>query len=43
MLPLEQHKKYCSFYDSVRDESQLDNRTTIIVGLATAMAIGCEP
>jgi len=43
MLPPEQHKKYCNFYDSVRDESSLDKKTTIIVGLASAMAIGCEP
>ena len=43
MLPTEQHKKFCNFYDAVRDESILDKRTTIIIGLASAMAIGCEP
>ena len=43
MLPPKQHKSFCNFYDTVRDESCLDKRTTIIVGLATAMAIGCEP
>ena len=43
MLPPDQHKTYCAFYDTVRDESHLDRRTTIIVGLATAMSIGCEP
>jgi len=43
MLPPEQHKAFCQFYDAVRDESVLDKRTTILAGLATAMAIGCEP
>jgi len=43
MLPTDQHKAFCQFYDKVRDESVLDKRATILVGLATAMAIGCEP
>ncbi len=43
MLPPDQHKLFCQFYDAARDESRLDRRTTVIVGLATAMAIGCEP
>ncbi len=43
MLQSKQHKAFCNFYDAVRDESNLDKRTTILVGLATAMAIGCEP
>lgn len=43
MLPPKQHQSFCEFYDAVRDESVLDQRTTILVGLATAMAIGCEP
>jgi len=43
MLPPKQHEKYCNFYDAVRDESNLDRKTTILVGLASAMAIGCEP
>ena len=43
MLPPKQHSKFCDFYDAVRDEEHLDRRTTIIVGLAAAMAIGCEP
>ncbi len=43
MLQPKQHKAFCNFYDAVRDESNLDKRTTILVGLATAMAIGCEP
>lgn len=43
MLPPKLHQAYCSFYDSVRDESILDRRTTVIVGLAAAMACGCDP
>ena len=43
MLPPDQHKAFCNFYDSVRDQGHLDERTTAIVGLAAAMAIGCEP
>ena len=43
MLLTKQHKAYCEFYDAVRDESVLDNRTTVIVGLTSAMASGCDP
>lgn len=43
MLTAKQHKAYCDFYDAVRDESALDTRTTIIVGLTAAMASGCDP
>lgn len=31
-----------SFYDAMRD-SVLDEKTTILVGLAAALAVGCEP
>ena len=43
MLAPKQHKAYCQFYDAVRDESVLDTRTTVIVGLTAAMANGCDP
>lgn len=43
MLPPEQRKSFSAFYDSVRDESQLDRTTTIMIGLAAAMAAGCDP
>lgn len=43
MLHPKQHKAYCDFYDAVRDESVLDSRSTVIVGLAAAMASGCDP
>mgnify|MGYP000986488341 FL=1 len=43
MLPAEQHKAYCNFYDTVRNEKQLDSRTTAMIGLAAAMARECQP
>ena len=43
MLPPEQHRAYCNFYDAVRDQVYLDARTTAIVGLAAAMARECRP
>jgi hypothetical protein len=43
MLSPKQHKAYCDFYDAVRNESILDSRTTVIVGLTAAMASGCDP
>ena len=43
MLPPEQHKSYCNFYDAVRDTEQLDARTTAMIGLAAAMARECQP
>ncbi len=43
MLPPEQRRAFGAFYDAVRDESHLDRRETIMVGLAAAMAAGCDP
>ena len=43
MLPPEQHKAYCNFYDAVRAAEQLDTRTTAMIGLAAAMARECQP
>lgn len=43
MLETEQRRAFNTFYDSVRDERVLDKSTTIIVGLAAAMAAGCDP
>jgi len=31
------------FYDQVRADTALGPQTTILVGLAAAMAAGCEP
>lgn len=43
MLPTAQHKAYCAFYDAVRDQEFLDERTVAVVGLAAAMARECRP
>jgi hypothetical protein len=43
MLPPEQRNAFNAFYDSVRDESVLDKNSTIMIGLAAAMAAGCDP
>lgn len=43
MLPPEQHKAYCNFYDRVRNGEQLDARTTAMIGLTAAMARECQP
>lgn len=43
MLPPEQHKAYCDFYDAVRKENHLDSRVTAMIGLAAAMARECQP
>jgi len=43
MLTAKNAKAFGSFYDTVRDESVLDKRTTILIGLAAAMTAGCIP
>lgn len=43
MLPSKQHKAYCNFYDVVRNQEHLDARTTVMIGLAAAMARECQP
>lgn len=43
MLYDDKRSAFNAFYDAVRDESELDNKTTILVGLAAAMASGCAP
>ncbi len=43
MLSKPHGKAFSNFYDVVRDESLLDRKTTILVGLAAAMAVGCVP
>jgi len=43
MLPPEQHKAYCNFYDAVRAQPHLDARTAAIVGLTAAIARECRP
>ncbi len=39
----EQMDKFAEFYDSARHNQTLDDRTTLLLHLAAAMALGCEP
>jgi hypothetical protein len=43
MLPPEQKAAFDAFYDAVRDPRRLDRRSAALVGLAAALAVGCEP
>lgn len=42
MLTPEHGHAFRTFYDAMRD-SALDGKSKVLVGLAAAMAIGCEP
>jgi alkylhydroperoxidase/carboxymuconolactone decarboxylase family protein YurZ len=43
MLPEIQRKTYEVFYDSVHDNAILEPKTTLLLHLAAAMALGCSP
>ena len=43
MLPTEQNKRYRAFYDSARRNEILEPKTTLLIHLASAMALGCAP
>lgn len=43
MLPEQQQKAFGEFYDTVRENAILDPKTTLLLHLATAMAVGCSP
>jgi hypothetical protein len=43
MLPEKQKKAYTEFYDSARFNDILDPKTTIMLHMASAMAVGCYP
>jgi hypothetical protein len=43
MLSKEQRKAYDNFYDSARNNDILDQKTTLMLHLAAAMASGCQP
>jgi alkylhydroperoxidase/carboxymuconolactone decarboxylase family protein YurZ len=43
MLSGKNRTAFNTFYDAVRDESSLDKKTTILIGLAAAMTSGCGP
>ena len=43
LLPQKQKTTYRAFYDSARYNDILDPKTTLMLHLASAMAIGCYP
>jgi len=43
LLPEKQKANYRAFYDSARYNDILDPKTTLMLHLASAMAIGCYP
>jgi hypothetical protein len=43
VLPTEQKKAFGAFYGSARNNQILDPKTTLLVHLATSMAVACDP
>ena len=43
MLPREQKRAFGAFYRSARHNDILDAKTTLMLHLASAMALGCYP
>ena len=43
MLPEQQQKAFGDFYDTVRHNAILDPKTTLLLHLGAAMALGCSP
>lgn len=43
MLSKDQKRIWDAFYDSARHNGVLDERTTTMIHLASAMAVGCYP
>jgi hypothetical protein len=43
MLSARNGEAFSGFYDAVRDESVLDRKTTLLIGLAAALSSGCYP
>jgi hypothetical protein len=43
MLPERQRERWAEFYESARQNEYLDERTTLLLHLAAAMAGGCDP
>lgn len=43
MLPKNQAQAYSAFYDSVRNNDILDPKVTLMIHLASAMAMACYP
>ncbi len=43
MLPVNQRRGFNAFYDSARGNEILEPKTTLMIHLAAAMAVGCDP
>ena len=43
MLPEKQKKAWNDFYDSARNNSIMEPKTTLLLHLASSMAVGCNP
>jgi alkylhydroperoxidase/carboxymuconolactone decarboxylase family protein YurZ len=43
MLPEKQQKSFGEFYDTVRENTIFDPKTTLLLHLGAAMALGCSP
>ncbi len=43
LIPEKQKNKYREFYDSARNNDILEPKTTLMLHMATAMAVGCYP
>ena len=43
MLPVNQRRGFNAFYDSARENEILEPKTTLMIHLAAAMAVGCDP
>jgi hypothetical protein len=43
MLPEKQQQAYTDFYASARKNDILNPKTTLLIHLASAMAVGCYP
>jgi hypothetical protein len=43
MLPAKPKKAYSEFYNSARHNDILEPKTTLMLHLAAAMAVGCYP
>ena len=43
MLPKKQQESFGAFYDTAHENDILDPKTTFLLHLGTAMAVGCSP
>ena len=43
MLPEKQHNAFGEFYKSARYNKVLDEKTTLMIHLATSMSVACYP